>query len=456
MIVKDWIKDDVKSQQIDANFKEWHNTDEAKKYWREREAMSVDEERSSTENKESSMTSIVTNNNGLSTATGSSSCTVVPNTSEKIEEFFQKNISQPDDFDSYIVDDINYSKQFYQFQQSIFKQIKKELLTFESNCYQLLAMSSILLLTGNFPAHMISCFPTNTLTSLKVKILKDLRVGSYKFSRTHLIKILDPVQSVTRKETRREVASLSLLNLSVNETGITKKIILMFNNLIMQLPLESQSEDIEEIDLCSRFILPTLQSLFDEQFEDRNVFMKLSNEKNLECQLSQFDISKRRPDGQIRVRAISTNQMSTDGFMEAKKISEPKNHNKINIDLIRLGIFGKNAIDTKGLQAVGTNLTFYLMKKPTEDIYSMTELDHIRFPTSLNELKGLYGYIDNICDIMNAFSKECSNPVLKEAIMHRSSMMSPLLRAITSKSIDRKRKNSTQHYSLYTYLLFCT
>jgi hypothetical protein len=98
-----------------------------------------------------------------------------------------------------------------------------------------------------------------------------------------------------------------------------------------------------------------------------------------------------------------------------------------------LGIVGKNAIDTKGLQAVGTNLTFYLMKRPTENIYSMTELDHIRFPTSLNELKGIHGYIDNICDIMNAFSKECSNPVLKEAIMHRSSMISPLLRAITSK-----------------------
>jgi hypothetical protein len=287
--------------------------------------MPIDEERSSTENKESSMTSIVISNDGLPIATGSSSYTVVSNTSEKIEKLFQKkNIPQPDDFDSYIVDDINYSKQFYQFQQTIFKQIKKELSTFESDCHQLLAMSSILLLTGNFPAQMISYFPTNTLTSLKVKILKDLGVGSYKFSRTHLIKILDLVQSVTRKETRREVASLSLLNLSVNETRITKKIILMSSKLIMQLPLENQLEDIEEIDLCSRFILPTLQSLFDEQFEDRNVFMKLSNEKNLECQSSQFDISKRRPDGRIRVRATSTNQMSTVGFMEAKKISEPK------------------------------------------------------------------------------------------------------------------------------------
>jgi hypothetical protein len=49
---------------------------------------------------------------------------------------------------------------------------------------------------------------------------------------------------------------------------------------------------------------------------------------------------------------------------------------------------------------------------------------------------------------LNAFSRECSNPVPEEAVEHRSSMNSPLLRAITSKKVDRKRRNTVQHYCL--------
>lgn len=130
---------------------------------------------------------------------------------------------------------------------------------------------------------------------------------------------------------------------------------------------------------------------------------------------------------------MASNHVSTVGFHEAKTMSESKNHHKINVDLIRLGIFGKNAIDAKELnaviliQAVGANLTFYLMKKPTEDIYYMTEMNHIRFPTSLNELKGIYGFIDDICEIINVFSRECIDQVINETSTYRLSMSSPLI-----------------------------
>lgn len=92
------------------------------------------------------------------------------------------------------------------------------------------------------------------------------------------------------------------------------------------------------------------------------------------------------------MKELSTNKKATVGFMEMKKIAESKNHSKINIDLLLLGVFGKIAIETSCLksmiliQAVGTHLTFYLMMRPTEDIYLMAELDHIMFPMSINEL----------------------------------------------------------------------
>jgi hypothetical protein len=256
LVVKDWIEDDTRREQLDNEFKRWCRSKEAKKYWNERESTS-----SSAENEEeSSPTSKVTSSKGMSSATGSVSETVVSNASEEMKEFFQKNISCPDDFDSYIVDNNNYPRQFHQFQQAILEQTKAEPLTFESHCHQLLALSSILLLTDKFPSQMIPCFPANSLSSLKSSTLKDLGIGSYKFSRTYLIEILDLVQSVTRKETSKEAASLYLLKLSVNETGAAKKIILMFNRLILQFPLESELEDIQEAYLCSRFVLPILPS----------------------------------------------------------------------------------------------------------------------------------------------------------------------------------------------------
>jgi hypothetical protein len=57
----------------------------------------------------------------------------------------------------------------------------------------------------------------------------------------------------------------------------------MFNTFVLQLSFENELEEIDEMDLCSRFLLPTLQSFFDEQFEERNIFVKLSNNKNKEC-----------------------------------------------------------------------------------------------------------------------------------------------------------------------------
>ncbi|PHZ15583.1 uncharacterized protein RHIMIDRAFT_272848 [Rhizopus microsporus ATCC 52813] len=222
----------------------------------------------------------------------------------------------------------------------------------------------------------------------------------------------------------------------------------------MQLPLENDLEDIQKVDLSSRFVLPILQSLFDEQLDDRALVVKFGNRRNLECQPSQLKISERRPGGPIQIKESSINTITPIGFLEAKKVAESKNHSKVNADLLRLGVFGKNVIDTKSLrsviliQAVGKNLTFYLMSNPTEDIYLMTELDHIKFPLSVNELQGTYDYLDNICDVLYIFSRECANPDLNEAILHRGSIRLPLIRAIISKRVVRKLKNSVQHYCL--------
>ncbi len=89
------------------------------------------------------------------------------------------------------------------------------MLTFESHSHQLLAMSSVLLLSQKFPEAMGSIFFTNnSLTTLKRSVHQYLGIGNWKFSRIYIIEILDIVNSLTKKEITREAVSLAVLNLA--------------------------------------------------------------------------------------------------------------------------------------------------------------------------------------------------------------------------------------------------
>lgn len=73
-----------------------------------------------------------------------------------------------------------------------------------------------------------------------------------------------------------------------------------------------------------------------------------------------FNLPERRPDSMIKW--LSPSGQKTIGFMEVKPISVAHHTSKVNIDLIRLGLMGKNAINVYSLksifliQAVGMNL----------------------------------------------------------------------------------------------------
>ncbi len=97
LVIKNWIKDDSKKQRPLADFKEWCNTDEAKKYWKEREEIGVNEETDSDtydEQDESSTTDYM-----FSATTTTSNYTVASDVSGEMEKFFEKNVIEPEEFD---------------------------------------------------------------------------------------------------------------------------------------------------------------------------------------------------------------------------------------------------------------------------------------------------------------------------------------------------------------------
>lgn len=99
----------------------------------------------------------------------------------------------------------------------------------------------------------------------------------------------------------------------------------------------------------------------------------------------------------------------TVGYMLLKSENEKNDNEALKRDLVQLGVFGKDAIvahkvkSTFLIQAIGTELTFYILCKKAEDVFVMLELDCIKFPTTVNEMPALFGYFERIANVVKTF-----------------------------------------------------
>ncbi|ORY98314.1 hypothetical protein BCR42DRAFT_339453, partial [Absidia repens] len=99
-----------------------------------------------------------------------------------------------------------------------------------------------------------------------------------------------------------------------------------------------------------------------------------------------ISISKRRPDRCLTSIIVDLNFSALINYHYT-----PSNHG-VSKNLIRLGVFSKNAIDhdkLKGVlsfQAIGNHVTFYIMKLVSDGLYVMLEIAHIQVPGLLYEL----------------------------------------------------------------------
>ncbi|GAA5806721.1 hypothetical protein MFLAVUS_000069 [Mucor flavus] len=246
------------------------------------------------------------------------------------------------------------------------------------------------------------------------------------------------IPSITREE-----GCSQLINIGMKLQGTQNIIVRFMRKMLKSFPLDDLGEVIKEDDLKSRYILPILQSLFDNLDDENIVFFKITNENNAECKQKTLNVSHRRPDGQFRQKAEHKN-LITIGYMEAKPESESKNYDACMQDLFRLATFGKNAIDfyylksTLLIQAIGPTFTFYLLQKKSEDVYSMVELDKINFPMNINEVPGIFGYLDRISIIVDIFKKYVrnQNSDISDSETIRKTMRSPTIRSLTDTWIE--------------------
>ncbi|EPB92140.1 hypothetical protein HMPREF1544_00965 [Mucor circinelloides 1006PhL] len=211
-----------------------------------------------------------------------------------------------------------------------------------------------------------------------------------------------------------------------------------------------------ENQLCTRYLQPVLQCLFDS--EEENMMFKWTNTINFtNNENDHLPTTKNRPDGCIE------DARKTIGFIEVKTIHHATNHRKINVDLYRLGVFGRTSLSKYGLDksfqimAIGTNLKFYICQN-VDGIFMMTELDHLRIPTALDELPQFVPYFDRLYNILATIHTNCyakdnvsnattttSTSTSTNTNSNDSTLEPKVLKAITERTVDRGRYNCFYH-----------
>ncbi|KAI7900795.1 uncharacterized protein BX663DRAFT_516558 [Cokeromyces recurvatus] len=434
IIVNNWIVDVNKKTRLQNNFNSWNLT-ESKKFWKEWEVRRDLQPSPEAE----------TSDQTIQTSTVVSSLSNATN--ELIINHLPIYFSAPC-CDSYVVSDFNVNLGFYNFQLAVKEAIvNKRLLTFESNIAHILAVSAILLLHQQTNDSELDRY----LNGLSTVIIKDLKskLGwkAAKFPRELVVILLDIHHDLTSDKCTKEVAVTKISNLSLNYDPVVRQCLGVIMRLLQTLPQISNMLEVLERRLCSRYLQPILQSLFDQRVSNGEILFDFTDEL-LEKDTDTTSLNNRRPDGTITW--VAGNSQRHLGYIEVKPLSAAGSHYLVNADLVRLGVFAKKTIDSNQcknllvIQAVGMMLTFYMVQRTTEELYTMVELDRIRFPSSIDEMTMIFGAMDKIMDIISIFRTCCIDNQPCSTEMHKKTLSSPILRAITTDNVNRKRKNPYQ------------
>lgn len=166
-----------------------------------------------------------------------------------------------------------------------------------------------------------------------------------------------------------------------------------------------------EQELITRYLEPVLSSLLDDPAED--AFFRWTATINEECRSANaIAIRKKRSDSCISyLDECSWEPMQ--GFGAIKCHGEADNKHAIGKDLLRLGIFAKNAIDTHNLdsilvfQAIRRRIFFYIVTLENAVMYVMFEIGEVEVPARLLGLACYIEQINVLLDMLYIYDQLC-------------------------------------------------
>ncbi|KAG1144470.1 hypothetical protein G6F37_010494 [Rhizopus arrhizus] len=247
---------------------------------------------------------------------------------------------------------------------------------------------------------MISFLPYEVLKKV-IQERHQLWHMNQKFPNDLMIGLMELAWSLYHESIDRVEACSSVLSMiRASSDSLDRKLMLSISQIFQSLPMDTVMSPLNESEFITRYLLPIFQPLFDD--DQRSTTIRWTTTQSVDIQKSMG--TGNRPDCIISIMQGSYH-LGNLGYGEIKSPLETGNHFGTNKDLLHLGLYCKNAIDDNKLGAslaihvTGFMVVIYLLQLQADGIYLMTELEHIRFPTSIEDVPA---FLTNATKLKNA------------------------------------------------------
>ncbi|KAG0168491.1 hypothetical protein DFQ29_010133 [Apophysomyces sp. BC1021] len=312
-----------------------------------------------------------------------------------------------------MVNDFDVSEALYRMQLSLKKYKWK--LSLEDHLHVILASASRLLLPPHkYPDELKPFIQYDGWLATVQLIQSRYKINQLPMPVNTVADMLAAIDKLlTGARNRKDVVkAIDSLSLSVHESMFAE----VLRSLIRKLPPLPIEENVNESELCSRFVDPFLSGLLDDP--DAGVYLRCTNEMTLEA--------KKHGD-------------------RAAKQAEYRH--VLWCDLLKVAAFCKDALGKQnfdsilGIQIVGRTITFYVLLLPSMRLYTMLRLAEIKLPESLQDLPSLVMELPSITGVLEVFDDlYVPTKDMQRAIDRQAPTASiPLFQQFHSSSKNRKR-----------------
>ncbi|KAI9323807.1 hypothetical protein BX666DRAFT_1890627 [Dichotomocladium elegans] len=345
-----------------------------------------------------------------------------------------------------VINNLDVSAGFHNMKMSL--KANKWKLSLEDNLLLILSSTSVLLLDGNkYPEEVKPYFDYDQWRMIDEYIQQAYGIKRQPIPLATATQFSSILDRFINKKIGRDEAEISFKSLAL--PTMEKKIAKAIGNLVSKLPLVTIEENVNETELCSRFIDPFLAGLFDDP--DNSIYLRWLDETTFEAKYK--EVSSSRPDLSV-TKSLGVKWATTLAYGEAKSAMYSDDHFIICKDLIKVARVCKDALDNQlfegilAVQIIGRTVVFYLLTLPAQSIYTMIPLATIKVPDSINELPGLVYKVPDILKVLDIFERVCVRAAHPETIKHRCAPTLPManIQQLFSQSKNRKRSCHIQLY----------
>ncbi|RIB05678.1 hypothetical protein C2G38_2117809 [Gigaspora rosea] len=357
-----------------------------------------------------------------------------------------------DSANDFKIGEINISQLFRKFQNESVKIAKTDGLYVESNVHEILALSSIfLLIPGSYSKQMVNIFGSPLLDEVyqQIKPVQQTEINSECESKFRKV-----IKQAT-KESRRS-AMKSLLAELTNDQMLDENLDSVILECLKTLPIEKIKSEPSEMTVITNYLDHIMREIFHDP--DKHI-VEWPNTGLDESKARKLQGRSKQPDFVVSI----VHQLQTSGVIFVGEVSPPSEKNNVYKncnDLIRVGIFMKDCLDSAidlgadikllGFQCIDHTLDFYMMDL-IQGTYTMIHIGKFSVPASVKEMLPFIDELEVHLGVQEIFRKSFNTfyakvcnpgPPLTKASFKRATLETPKFKQLVSKTRDRHRSCS--------------